>query len=212
MNSFRLVRRCGAAHPIRSFGRTARSLKNRARFSISQIEEIGFDLFWQRKDELAWRSNELAREQTTRFSALLVTDIASNGSLLLMSREPDGWEEINYPQLEDKLYQARRGGQSQETTAATDHQPARIDTGSLAVNRLPGRESGDLRFRQIDGHDLPVVADVGCTMGIGGMAPDDRATESTRKSVRRHGIALSLRSRLRSVFAIRRSPDSLIRK
>ena len=22
-----------------------------------------------------------------------------------MSREPDGWEEINYPQLEDKLYQ-----------------------------------------------------------------------------------------------------------
>ena len=39
------------------------------------------------------------------FSALLVTDIASNGSLLLMSREPDGWEEINYPQLEENLYQ-----------------------------------------------------------------------------------------------------------
>ena len=39
------------------------------------------------------------------FSALLVTDISSNGSMLLMSSEPDGWEEINYPQLEDKLYQ-----------------------------------------------------------------------------------------------------------
>ncbi len=35
----------------------------------------------------------------------LITDIASNGSLLLISREPEGWEEINYPQLETKLYQ-----------------------------------------------------------------------------------------------------------
>ncbi len=75
------------------------------RFSISQIEEIGFDLFWQRKDELALALERLSREGGLDFSALLVTDIASNGSLLLMSREPDGWEEINYPQLEDKLYQ-----------------------------------------------------------------------------------------------------------
>lgn len=75
------------------------------RFSISQIEEIGFDLFWQRKDELAAALRELASTGQLEFSALLVTDIASNGSLLLMSSEPVGWEEINYPQLEDKLYQ-----------------------------------------------------------------------------------------------------------
>ena len=75
------------------------------RFSISQIEEIGFDLFWQRKSELAVALEEMAREGGLAFSALLVTDIAKGGSLLLMSREPDGWEEINYPQLEDKLYQ-----------------------------------------------------------------------------------------------------------
>ncbi len=75
------------------------------RFSISQIEEIGFDLFWQRKKELSVALEKLAREDGLDFSALLVTDIASNGSLLLMSREPDGWEEINYPQLEEKLYQ-----------------------------------------------------------------------------------------------------------
>lgn len=74
------------------------------RFSISQIEEIGFDLFWQRKDELAQALRDLASENRLEFSALLVTDIASNGSLLLMSSEPEGWEEINYPQLEDKLY------------------------------------------------------------------------------------------------------------
>lgn len=74
------------------------------RFSISQIEEIGFDLFWQRKDELADALESLSTAQGYDFSALLVTDIVSNGSLLLMSREPEGWEEINYPQLEDRLY------------------------------------------------------------------------------------------------------------
>ena len=74
-------------------------------FSISQIEEIGFDLFWQRKEELFDALESLSRDNKFEFSALLVTDIASNGSLLMMSQEPDGWEEINYPELEDRLYQ-----------------------------------------------------------------------------------------------------------
>jgi manganese-dependent inorganic pyrophosphatase len=75
------------------------------RFSISQIEEIGFELFWQRKAELTEALETLAKENGLDFSALLVTDIISNGSLLLMSSEPEGWEEINYPQLEDRLYE-----------------------------------------------------------------------------------------------------------
>ncbi|MCO8123704.1 putative manganese-dependent inorganic diphosphatase [Stieleria sp. TO1_6] len=74
-------------------------------FSISQIEEIGFELFWQRKAELFQALEGLAAAQHLEFSALLVTDIVSNGSLLMMSREPDGWDEINYPELEDRLYQ-----------------------------------------------------------------------------------------------------------
>ncbi|MDV6031990.1 MAG: putative manganese-dependent inorganic diphosphatase [Phycisphaera sp. RhM] len=74
-------------------------------FSISQIEEIGFDLFWERKDELFDALESMAQEQKLDFSALLVTDIVSNGSLLMMSSEPQGWEDINYPELEDRLYQ-----------------------------------------------------------------------------------------------------------
>ena len=74
-------------------------------FSISQIEEIGFDLFWQRKDELFNALEGMSTDQNLDFSALLVTDIVSNGSLLMMSREPKGWEDINYPELEDRLYQ-----------------------------------------------------------------------------------------------------------
>ncbi len=73
-------------------------------FSISQIEEIGFDLFWQRKDELHRALVQMSKEESLAFSALLVTDISTNGSLLLMSSEPDGWEDINYPHLEDNLY------------------------------------------------------------------------------------------------------------
>ncbi|TWT80101.1 Cobalt-dependent inorganic pyrophosphatase [Planctomycetes bacterium CA13] len=76
-----------------------------SRFSISQIEEIGFDLFWQRKEELTAALEELASEHFLDFSALLVTNIASNGSLLLMSHQPEGWDDINYPELEKNLYE-----------------------------------------------------------------------------------------------------------
>ncbi len=75
------------------------------RFSISQIEEIGFDLFWDRKDELRTALEQLASNQRLDFSALLVTDVVSNGSLLLLSHESDEWDEINYPQLDRNLYQ-----------------------------------------------------------------------------------------------------------
>lgn len=75
------------------------------RFSISQIEEIGFELFWERRDELLQALVDLTQERHLDFSALLVTDIISNGSLLLMSHEPEFWEAINYPTVERYLYQ-----------------------------------------------------------------------------------------------------------
>ncbi|MEX0824977.1 MAG: putative manganese-dependent inorganic diphosphatase [Pirellulaceae bacterium] len=74
------------------------------RFSISQIEEIGFELFWSRKEELSAALEELKQERNLHFSALLITDIVSSGSLLLMSNEPLSWEEINYPRVDLLLY------------------------------------------------------------------------------------------------------------
>ena len=97
------LRNCSPAQVVREDCKEFE--ESRKRFSISQIEEIGFDLFWQRKAELVDALQALAEEQRLEFAALLITDISSNGSLLLISREPEGWEEINYPQLEDKLYQ-----------------------------------------------------------------------------------------------------------
>jgi manganese-dependent inorganic pyrophosphatase len=75
------------------------------RFSISQIEETGFDLFWDRKEELRKALEELANKQRLQFSALLVTDVVSNGSLLLLSKESDAWDDINYPCLDRGLYE-----------------------------------------------------------------------------------------------------------
>jgi len=74
------------------------------RFSISQIEETGFDLFWDRKDELRAALEDFATKNRFDFSALLVTDVVSNGSLLLLSHESEAWEEINYPRLDRSLY------------------------------------------------------------------------------------------------------------
>lgn len=75
------------------------------RFSISQIEEIGFDLFWDRRDDLLAALEKMARKNHLEFSALLVTDVVSNGSLLLLSHVSEVWDEINYPRLDRNLYQ-----------------------------------------------------------------------------------------------------------
>ena len=74
------------------------------RFSISQIEESGFDLFWERKDDLRAALEEFAAQQRLDFAALLVTDVVTNGSLLLLSQESEAWEETNYPRLDPGLY------------------------------------------------------------------------------------------------------------
>jgi manganese-dependent inorganic pyrophosphatase len=74
------------------------------RFSISQIEETGFDLFWERKTELRSALEEFATQQRLDFAALLITDVVTNGSLLLLSEESDAWEETNYPRLDRGLY------------------------------------------------------------------------------------------------------------
>jgi manganese-dependent inorganic pyrophosphatase len=74
------------------------------RFSISQIEENGFDLFWERKDDLRGALEDFAKRSKLAFSALLVTDVVTNGSLLLLSQESDAWEDVNYPRLDRGLY------------------------------------------------------------------------------------------------------------
>ena len=76
-----------------------------ARFSISQIEETGFDLFWERKECLREALEQQAVRRRLDFAALLVTDVVSHGSLLLLSHESAAWREVNYPRVDRGLYQ-----------------------------------------------------------------------------------------------------------
>jgi manganese-dependent inorganic pyrophosphatase len=67
--------------------------ENGAKFSVAQIEEVGFEQFWKRKDEL--------------LSTLLVTDVTTQSSLLLVVGDEKFIKRIDYPRLEPGIYELR---------------------------------------------------------------------------------------------------------
>jgi len=74
-------------------------------FSVAQIEEIGFDQFWKRKIEVMQALEEYRREHNYVFSALLVTDVVEQSSLLLVAGSVALRDEIGYPELEAGIYE-----------------------------------------------------------------------------------------------------------
>lgn len=67
------------------------------RFSVSQVEELGFDNFWNHAEELSEALKRLRLSENYLFSALLVTDINRQNSLLLVEGPEELIEKINYP-------------------------------------------------------------------------------------------------------------------
>lgn len=74
-------------------------------FSVAQIEEIGFDQFHKRKDEVMTALREYQQSRQYHFSALLVTDVVRQGSLLVISGEEDFLKQIDYPEIEPGIYE-----------------------------------------------------------------------------------------------------------
>jgi manganese-dependent inorganic pyrophosphatase len=74
-------------------------------FSVAQIEEIGFDQFWKRKDEVLRALEEYRRDHNYFFSALLVTDVVEQSSLLLMAGAKALQDKIDYPDVETGIYE-----------------------------------------------------------------------------------------------------------
>ena len=72
-------------------------------FSVAQIEEIGFDQFWKRKQEVMQALERYCREKSYYFSALLVTDVVSQMSLLLVTGARPFLELIDYPEIEEGI-------------------------------------------------------------------------------------------------------------
>lgn len=81
--------------------------ENGAAFSVAQIEEIGFDQFWKRKDELLAALGEYQRGRGYLFSVLMVTDVAGQCSLLLVAGAKEFVTRIAYPQVEPGIFELR---------------------------------------------------------------------------------------------------------
>jgi manganese-dependent inorganic pyrophosphatase len=74
---------------------------------VAQIEEIGFDQFWKRKDDLVQALEKYCDQRSYRFSALLVTDVATQSSLLLVAGDETFINRIDYPRMEPGVYELR---------------------------------------------------------------------------------------------------------
>ena len=77
------------------------------KFSVAQIEEIGFEQFWKRKDELLAALEDYRAKRAYLFSTLLVTDVATQSSLLLVVGEEKFIKRIDHPRLEPGIYELR---------------------------------------------------------------------------------------------------------
>jgi manganese-dependent inorganic pyrophosphatase len=67
------------------------------RFSVSQIEELGFDNFWKNEAALGKALEAFRAKEELFFSFLLVTDINSHDSLLVVAGDDELKASINYP-------------------------------------------------------------------------------------------------------------------
>lgn len=79
--------------------------ENGVKFSVAQIEEIGFDQFWKRKGELLEQLETFRARHRYAFSALLVTDVTTQSSLLGIVGKPALLDQIDYPRLEPGVYE-----------------------------------------------------------------------------------------------------------
>jgi manganese-dependent inorganic pyrophosphatase len=74
------------------------------RFSVAQIEEVGFEQFERRKAEVAKALEEYRTGNGYLFSALLVTDVVVQNSMLLVAGPSKFLDTIEYPEPETGIF------------------------------------------------------------------------------------------------------------
>ena len=75
------------------------------RFAVSQVEELGFDNFWQHAKAMAKALAELRNDERLAFACLLITDINTQNSLMLVKGDPDFIRRISYVHVEqDEIF------------------------------------------------------------------------------------------------------------
>src|SRR5579859_4704963 len=81
--------------------------ENGHRFSVAQIEEIGFTQFWKHKTDLLGALETYRNSRGYFFSALLVTDVNSQSSLLLTAGDGRFTSRLDYPRIEPGIYELK---------------------------------------------------------------------------------------------------------
>ncbi|RXK56553.1 putative manganese-dependent inorganic diphosphatase [Oleiharenicola lentus] len=75
------------------------------RFAVSQVEELGFDNFWQHATQLSQALADLRATERLAFAALLVTDINTQNSLMLAKGDPEFIRRISYAHVQqDEIF------------------------------------------------------------------------------------------------------------
>lgn len=77
--------------------------ENGVRFSVSQIEELGFQNFWENSEELTAALRAFHSNEQIAFACMLVTDINRHNSLLLVAGDQEFIERISYPTIDEDL-------------------------------------------------------------------------------------------------------------
>ncbi|MBI3881171.1 MAG: putative manganese-dependent inorganic diphosphatase [Verrucomicrobia bacterium] len=77
------------------------------KFSVAQIEEIGFEQFQKRKEQVVAALADFRESKGCYFSALLVSDVATQDSLLLVAGAKEFLAAIDYPEVEPGIYQLK---------------------------------------------------------------------------------------------------------
>jgi manganese-dependent inorganic pyrophosphatase len=75
------------------------------RFAVSQVEELGFGNFWNHAAAISKALQDLRDQENLAFAALLVTDINTQNSLLLVKGEPGLIRKISYAHVQqDEIF------------------------------------------------------------------------------------------------------------
>jgi manganese-dependent inorganic pyrophosphatase len=75
------------------------------RFAVSQVEELGFDNFWQRAPAITSALEELRADEKLAFACLLVTDINTQNSLMLVKGDAEFIRRISYAHVaQDEIF------------------------------------------------------------------------------------------------------------
>jgi len=75
------------------------------KFSVAQIEEIHYTHFWAKKEEAVQELENYRVKNGYQLSALLITDITSNSSLLVVTGLAEIIRETDYPKLEAGIFE-----------------------------------------------------------------------------------------------------------